>query len=57
MYDEDLVSELLSQILNALDTVLVRFKPVKTTDDFTGSPEGMEKLDAICEIRGRYLLI
>jgi len=27
MYDADLVRELLSQILKALDTVLIRFKP------------------------------
>jgi uncharacterized protein with HEPN domain len=48
MYDRDLVKEILSQILKALDTVIQRFGPVKTLADFTGSPVGMEKLDAIC---------
>ena len=48
MYDRDLVREILSQILKALDTVIYRFEPVKTLADFTGSPTGMEKLDAIC---------
>ena len=48
MYDRDLVREILSQILKALDTVIQRFDPVKTLADFTGSPAGMEKLDAIC---------
>ncbi len=48
MYDRDLVREILSQILKALDTVIHRFDPIKTLTDFTGSPAGMEKLDAIC---------
>jgi hypothetical protein len=48
MYDRDLVREILSQILKALDTVIYRFEPVKTLADFSDSPTGMEKLDAIC---------
>jgi uncharacterized protein with HEPN domain len=48
MYDEELVREILSQILTALDIVLDRFSPVKTVDDFTSSPYGKEKLDALC---------
>ena len=32
MYDEELVREILSQILTALDIVLDRFSPVKTVD-------------------------
>ena len=48
MYDKDLTREILSQILNALNTVVDRFSPVKTVEDFTCSPEGMEKLDGIC---------
>ena len=48
MYDRNLVREILSQIFKALDTVIHRFEPVKTLVDFTGSPAGMEKLDAIC---------
>ena len=48
MYDRDLVREILSQILKALDTVIYRFEPVKTLADFSDSPTRMEKLDAIC---------
>jgi len=48
MYDKALAREILSQILNALNTVVDRFSPVKTVEDFTGSLEGMEKLDGIC---------
>lgn len=48
MYDRDLVKEILSQILKALDTVICWFAPVKSLTDLTDSPSGMEKLDAIC---------
>jgi uncharacterized protein with HEPN domain len=47
-YDKELVKEILSQILSALDTIIYRFSPVRVTSDFTDSPAGMEKLDAIC---------
>jgi len=48
MYDRDLVREILAQILKASETVISRFTPVKKVNDFTDSPAGMEKLDAIC---------
>lgn len=48
MYDKELARELLSQILKSLDTVLERFAPVKTIEDFTNSSNGKEKLDGIC---------
>jgi uncharacterized protein with HEPN domain len=48
MYDRELVREILTQILKSADTILYRFKPVKTLKDFTDSPAGMEKLDSIC---------
>jgi uncharacterized protein with HEPN domain len=48
MYDKEFVLEILSQLLKAIDTVIYRFAPVKTVDDFTDSSSGMEKLDAIC---------
>ena len=48
MYDKELVQEILSQILISTETILNRFEPIKTVNDFTKSPEGMEKLDAIC---------
>jgi len=43
MYDKALAIEILQQILQALRTILQRFEPVKSSDDFTGSPAGMEK--------------
>jgi uncharacterized protein with HEPN domain len=48
MYDRLLVIELLEQILNATNIVLKRFERVENSDFFIDSPEGMEKLDAIC---------
>ena len=48
MYDGNLAKEILSQILNALDTIIYRFEPVKSLTDLTDSPSGMEKLDSIC---------
>lgn len=48
MYDKDLVREILSQIHSALDTISDRFAPVKSTEDFTSTAHGKEKLDAIC---------
>ena len=48
MYDKELILEILSQIYRASQTILERFKPVKSVNDFTDSPAGMEKLDSIC---------
>ena len=48
MYDRNLSKEILSQILNALDTIIYRLEPVKSLIDLTDSPSGMEKLDSIC---------
>lgn len=48
MYDRELVLEILSQIYQATQTVIKRFGPIKSADDFTGSEVGKEKLDSIC---------
>jgi len=48
MYDKSLVIEILSQILNASKTVEQRFETVNSIDYFMDTPEGLEKLDAIC---------
>ena len=48
MYDKELAVEILSQIYQATQTILQRFEPVKSANDFTDSPAGMEKLDSIC---------
>ncbi|MDL1985858.1 MAG: antitoxin, partial [Deltaproteobacteria bacterium] len=48
MYDKELALEILSQIYQASQTILERFKPIKSISDFTDSPAGMEKFDSIC---------
>lgn len=48
MYDKELVLEILSQIYQSTQTILKRFEPIKSADDFTNSDAGKEKLDAIC---------
>lgn len=48
MYDKELIVEILTQIVESTKKVTNRFAPIKTVSDFTDSPEGMEKLDAIC---------
>lgn len=48
MFDKELVLDILNQILNATQKVITRFTPIETAEDFTNSPEGMEKLDSIC---------
>jgi hypothetical protein len=48
MYDKKLALEILSQTYQASQTILERFKPVKSISDFTDSPAGMEKFDSIC---------
>jgi len=48
MFDKDLVQEILTQIHTSALTIESRFEPINKVDDFTESPQGMEKLDAIC---------
>jgi hypothetical protein len=48
MYDKDLAIDILSQIDQAASTIIKRFIPIKTVNDFTDSEYGMEKLDSIC---------
>ena len=48
MYDKLLILEILDRIYSATQTILERFRPVKSIGDFTGSAAGMEKLDSIC---------
>ena len=47
-YGRDLALEILSQILRSAQTIIKRFEPIKTAEDFVKSETGMEKLDAIC---------
>ncbi|MFH1006731.1 MAG: HepT-like ribonuclease domain-containing protein [Candidatus Latescibacterota bacterium] len=48
MFDKELAREILTQIHNAAQTILRRFEPIESVEDFTNSPGGMEKLDALC---------
>jgi uncharacterized protein with HEPN domain len=47
-YDKELVQDILSQILEASDTILQRFAPIRNLNDFLDTPQGQEKLDSIC---------
>ena len=48
MHDKELAKEILQQIYHATELILKRFGSIETINDFTNTPEGMEKLDAIC---------
>jgi len=48
MQDKELVQEVLRQIEEAAEKIINRFKPILQVNDFTDSPAGMEKMDAIC---------
>ena len=48
MFDVALTREILRQIHGATQTILRRLQRIESPLDFTGSDEGMEKLDAIC---------
>lgn len=48
MYDRELALEILTQIYQATQTILRRFEPIKSANDFTDSLAGMDKFDGIC---------
>jgi len=48
MFDKEMVLAILTQIDEALEKIANRTIKIKSADDFTDSPEGMEKLDGIC---------
>ncbi len=48
MFDKNLVLSILMQINEALGKIATRAKRIRSADDFTGTPAGMEKLDGIC---------
>ncbi len=50
MCDKEMLLEVLKQTSDAIDLVMKRFEPVASVDYFTDTPEGMEKLDAICMV-------
>ena len=48
MFDRELTLEILHQIYKSTQTILKRFEPIKSAEDFIESDIGLEKLDAIC---------
>lgn len=50
MYDKEMLLEVLKQTSEAIERVNKRFESVDSVEFFTRSPEGMEKLDAICMV-------
>jgi len=48
MSDDSMVKDILKQMLEALRKIEWRFAPVNLVNDFTDTPQGMEKLDSIC---------
>jgi uncharacterized protein with HEPN domain len=48
MYDIELVHEILRQILEAGKRIERRFAPVRHSDDFLATDDGLDRLDAIC---------
>ena len=48
MYDAELVLEILSQVHEACKRIERRFSPVRHSDDFLATDEGIDRLDAIC---------
>lgn len=48
MFDRVLVLSILTQIYDALEKIATRAAQIRSADDFTDSPAGMERLDGIC---------
>ncbi len=48
MYDKEAVLDILKQIHDAIQRIIRRSEGITKVEDFTGSPEGQEKLDGIC---------
>ena len=48
MRDKELAMEILRQIEEAAAKIVARFEAINQVSDFTDSPHGVDKLDAIC---------
>jgi uncharacterized protein with HEPN domain len=48
MYDKDLLVDIFSQIIDAVEIIERRCSFATCEDDFIDTPEGQEKLDSIC---------
>jgi len=47
MYDRELTLEILSQIQHLTGTILRRFEPIRSPEDFTSGEAGFEKMDPL----------
>ncbi len=50
MCDKELVIEVLRQIEEASAKIIVRFQTIRQVADFTDSPAGVDKMDAILNL-------
>jgi uncharacterized protein with HEPN domain len=50
MYDPALLVESLETVLEALERIPRRFVGIKHPEDFRASPDGLDRMDAICMI-------
>ncbi|GAB6095255.1 hypothetical protein JCM14469_15070 [Desulfatiferula olefinivorans] len=48
MFDTILVKDILCQIKDALEKIARRTSNISSANDFTDTPDGMEKLDGVC---------
>lgn len=48
MYDQKLIRNVLSQILEASGRIKRRFASIQSPDDFIANDDGIDRLDAIC---------
>jgi uncharacterized protein with HEPN domain len=48
MFDQELVREILSQILESAERIKRRFSPIRKPDDFWAGDDGIDRLDGIC---------
>ncbi|MBW1649642.1 MAG: DUF86 domain-containing protein [Deltaproteobacteria bacterium] len=48
MYDKEFSLEILRRLDSSIETIIKRFEPIISPENFTCSDAGLEKLDAIC---------
>lgn len=49
MYSEQvIIKDTVEQLLQAIEKILLRFQSISSVNDFTHSPQGVERLDSIC---------
>ena len=48
MYDQALIFDIFQAIVSSMESLLRRFRAIRSSDDFVKDDEGREKLDGIC---------